>query len=159
MRLIHLDGWRYLVFPPSGVLEWSWSVTAREPVSQQLQLELKPTAKIDDRYDRNKRGTAVYVTTVNVTATPIDRLAYWFETQWGSRTAIAGSIGVAILAILAFSSKARDALKGLFAKQSPKRGTRKAATTASTSTKQPSAKTNCHSLDFDKDGQRENKTI
>jgi hypothetical protein len=135
------DGWRYLVFPPSGVLEWSWSVTPREPVSQQLRLELKPTAKIDDRYDRNQRGTAVYVTTVNVTATRIDRLAYWFETQWRPLTAVAGSIGVAILAILAFSSKARDAAKGLFTKQPPKRGTRKAAITASTPTKRPSTKT------------------
>ena len=136
------DGWIYLVFPPSGVLEWSWSVTPREPVSQQLRLELKPTAKIDDRYDRNKRGTAVYVTTVNVTATPIDRLAYWFQTQWGPLTAIAGSIGVAILAILTFSSKARDAVKRLFTKQPPQ--------VADT-------KSSDHNLDVDEDAQHEDK--
>jgi hypothetical protein len=137
------DGWRYLVFPPSGVLEWSWSVTPREPVSQQLRLELKPTAKIDDRYDRNKRGTAVYVTTVNVTATPIDRLAYWFQTQWGPLTAVAGSIGVAILAILAFSNKARDAAKRLFTKHPRKEG---------------DTQSSDRSLDFDEEAQHEDKT-
>ena len=142
-------GWRYLDFTPSGVLEWSWSVPPRSPVSQQqLRLELRPAARSSERILGHYRtSTADYVTTVNVSATFIDRLAYWFKTQWEPLTVVAGSIAAAILAILAFSSKARDGAKGLFTKQSPKtkqppkRGARKAATTASTSTKRPRTKT------------------
>ena len=40
-------GWRYPEFTQSGILEWSWSVTPRTPVPQELRLELKPAAKID----------------------------------------------------------------------------------------------------------------
>ena len=134
-------GWRYREFTPSGVVEWSWSVTPRTPVSQQLRLELEPAAKVLERVPGgNQTSTADYVTTVNVTATHIDRLAYWFQTQWVLLSRIAGTVGVAILAVLAFSSKAREAIKSLFTRK-PKRQTNKRVATASSSTKTPSTKT------------------
>jgi hypothetical protein len=134
-------GWRYRSFTPSGVLEWSWSVTPRRPVSQQLRLELKPAARARDLIPgSNIITTADYVTTVNVSATRIDRLAYWFQTQWVLLSGVAGTVGVAVLAILAFSAKARDAVKGLFARKSGAR-TRKRATAAASSTKTPTTKT------------------
>jgi len=135
------DGWRYLEFTPSGVLEWSWSVTPSTPASQELLLQLKPAAKSAELIPGGSTTTtADYKTPVNVTATRIDRLAYWFQTQWVLLSKVAGTVGVAILATLAFSAKARDAIKSLFTRKSTT-PTRKRAATASTSTKTPSTKT------------------
>ena len=133
-------GWIYRKFTPSGVVEWSWTVAPRTPVSQKLRLELEPAVLREDASGDDPRSTAYVDTMVNVTATHIDRLAYWFQTQWVLLSRIAGTVGVAILAVLAFSSKAREAIKSLFTRKS-RTQTRKRAATASSSTKTPSTKT------------------
>jgi hypothetical protein len=135
------SGWRYLEFTPSGLLEWSWSVTPTTPDSQELLLQLQPAAKSAELIPGGSTTTtADYKTTVNVTATRIDRLAYWFQTQWEPLTAVAGSIGAAILAILAFSAKARDAFRSLFTRKSTTPTRKRAVTASSSTTRRPPTK-------------------
>jgi len=109
------DGWRTLKFTPNGVVEWSWTVKPVHPVDQQVRLELVPAVRIEV----NSRSIVVnssanYTTNVKVDATTIDKLSYWFGTQWKLLAGIAAVVGTAFLAILAFSSKAKEAFLTLF---------------------------------------------
>jgi hypothetical protein len=92
------------------VVEWSWTVTPTEPVDQELRLHLKPAVKWgEDRRSGVDGSTADYTTPVFVESTGIERVSYWFKTQWPPLTGVVAAIGAAILAVLAFSTKARDA--------------------------------------------------
>ncbi len=109
------DGWRALTFTPDGVVEWSWTVTPTVPADQELQLELQPAVEMGEGSQTTVRASTVhYRTEVFVEASTIERVSYWFNTQWPLLTGIATAIAVAILAVLAFSTKARDAILGLF---------------------------------------------
>lgn len=109
------DGWRALTFTPDGVVEWSWTVTPTVPADQELQLELQPAVKMGEGSQSAVRASTVYYKTeVFVEATRIERLSYWFNTQWPLLTSVVGAIGVAILALLAFSTKFRDAARAIF---------------------------------------------
>jgi len=102
-------GWKYQEFTPEGELKWSWSVTARSPVDQQLRLELRPAAR-QSQLIRNANTSASYVTRVSVDASLIGRSWYWLQTEGNLLKAIFISLSAALLAILAFSAKIREAL-------------------------------------------------
>jgi RimJ/RimL family protein N-acetyltransferase len=107
-----LGGWRYLKFTPSGILEWSWSVTPRTPVSQELRLELKPAAEVNGF--PTALSTADYVTHVEVEADFVSKLSFWFQTRWKLIGVVAAAIAAAVLGILKFGADAHDAFRKLF---------------------------------------------
>lgn len=109
------DGWRTLMFTPNGVVEWSWTVRPVDPVDQQLRLELVPAVKVES-VSRSiaVNSSANYITNVRVDATVLEKLSYWFSTQWKLLAGIAAVVGAAFLAVLAFSSQAKEALRRLF---------------------------------------------
>ena len=113
-------GWMARQFTPDGVVEWSWDVSALEPRDQELRLELQPAVAVENTsLSQTISTTANFVTPVSVDASGLERVSYWFNTQWPLVTGIAGALAVAVLGILAFSSKARDALTALFKKPPP----------------------------------------
>ena len=109
------DGWRTLKFTPNGVVEWSWTVKPVDPVDQQLRLELVPAVKVES-VSRSivVNSSADYITNVKVDATVLEKLSYWFGTQWKLLAGIAAVVGAAFLAVLAFSSQAKEAFFNLF---------------------------------------------
>jgi hypothetical protein len=106
-------GWVYQAFPASGVVEWAWSVTPRTPQDQQLRLELRPAVKGKDVVLVSSTATASYVTPVRVAASTVQRVSFWFRTDWPLLAAVVGMLGAALLALLQFSTTARDALSKL----------------------------------------------
>jgi hypothetical protein len=98
-----VGGWVYQKFTPLGVVKWSWSIKADKPKDQQLRLELRPatlTRGTPNSPDADFSGNQVpFVTHVAVDATLIQKLSYWFETQWPLLAGIAATLGVAALAV------------------------------------------------------------
>jgi hypothetical protein len=109
------DGWRTLRFTPNGVVEWSWTVKPVDPVDQRLRLELVPAVKVES-ISRSivVNSSADYITNVKVDATVLEKLSYWFGTQWKLLAGIAAVVGAAFLALLAFSSQAKEGFFKLF---------------------------------------------
>ncbi len=133
-------GWMPRQFTPDGVVEWSWDISALEPRDQELRLELQPAVAVEDTsLSQTISTTASFVTPVSVGATGLERGSFWFKTQWPLVTGIAGAVGVAVLGILAFSTKARDALTALF-KRSPPPAETKPRTSPSKSSKAATGK-------------------
>ena len=107
-------GWWYQQFPPSGVVEWSWSVTPTESRRQELRLDLRPAAReigTSNRLPADSRAS--FSTTVKVKSSWIERLGGWFQTQWPQLATVAGILGGAFLAILAFSKEVRQRIADL----------------------------------------------
>ena len=91
--------WDLREFSPSGVVEWSWSVSVDKPVDQQLRLILVPAVLIEGgNYAYNRQNEASLTTTVAVEATLIEAISYWFETQWTLLAGIAVVLAAAIVA-------------------------------------------------------------
>jgi cytoskeletal protein RodZ len=59
-------------------------------------------------------SSADYITNVKVDATVLEKLSYWFGTQWKLLAGIAAVVGAAFLALLAFSSQAKEGFFKLF---------------------------------------------
>jgi hypothetical protein len=109
------DGWRTVKFTPNGVVEWSWTVKAVHPVDQRLRLELLPAVKMEVASASTiMSSNASYITIVRVDATEIEKLSHWFSTQWKLLAGVAAIVGAAFLAVLAFSSQAKEAFLKLF---------------------------------------------
>lgn len=90
--------WAPRQFTPSGVMEWRWSVTAEKPVDQQLRLVLVPAVLVEGTtYVSGSDSEASLLTRVMVEATLIDRISYWFETQWPLLVGIAAVLAVAFV--------------------------------------------------------------
>lgn len=110
-------GWILQEFTPTGIVEWSWTVTAIKPVDQDLRLELRPaivlnsTSSLDELY--SSASQASFSTEVHVEANPVQSMGYWFTTNWGAIAAIAAAIGGATLAVLAWMRKVRNEARAL----------------------------------------------
>jgi hypothetical protein len=106
-------GWRYQQFTPAGVLEWSWNVTPSLPRTQIVRLEVRPAAQVVNGSVVLSTTSAQYETTITVAASWIDRLSYWFETQWPKLVGVAVLVAGAVTAVLVFSKDTRDRLVAL----------------------------------------------
>lgn len=112
------DGdWRYQQFTPSGVLEWAWMITSNAPSDQQVQLELKPAVKGQGVLDVAATATATYVTTIHVDASAIQRVWYWFQTDWKLLGAILLALGAAVIAWIKFSIDVRELINKMFGRR------------------------------------------
>ncbi|WP_235781557.1 hypothetical protein [Sinomonas notoginsengisoli] len=113
-------GWVYRDFSPDGIAPWSWTVTAKDPAPQQLRVELTPAVSSAALRYGTPTNIEPYTTTVNVTGTWLDHTKYWFEVQFPAAKYIASAIGAALLAVLVFIPKAREALRKAFGRAEPK---------------------------------------
>lgn len=101
------SGWIYQEFTPSGVVEWSWAVTATEPVDQRLRLDLRPSLQVNELPSYSTANQVSFTTDVTVEASPIQLMWHWIQTQWPMIVGIATPLGAAILALLAWVQKVR----------------------------------------------------
>ncbi|KQP70972.1 hypothetical protein ASF40_03865 [Microbacterium sp. Leaf288] len=109
-----VGGWIVQEFSPKGVVEWSWTVTALEPVDQQLRLELRPAIVVEDAAGDPgyaSRNLASFTTDVTVEASLLHRTAYWFEVNWPLIVIIATAIGAGSLAVVTWWRKIRPRRK------------------------------------------------
>jgi hypothetical protein len=95
------DGWIYQPFTPLELVEWSWSFKADKPKVQELRMELRPATLADGSTSPlDPSGNQLsFVTRVVVEASPIQIVAYWFETQWPLLAGTAITLGLAVLAL------------------------------------------------------------
>ncbi|MEV4900054.1 hypothetical protein AB0K08_01780 [Citricoccus sp. NPDC055426] len=97
-------------FTADGTIDWAWSVTATVPEDQQVRIQLRPALSINDGAQTiTSDSVRTYVTEVQVSASLVERVAYWFETQWPLLVGIALALGVAVLAVLRWGG---DLVKG-----------------------------------------------
>ena len=83
-------------FAPSGVTEWSWTVTATKPVDQELRLELHPAIISDSGTSDlgySSANQASFTTEVHVEASVLQSTAYWFDTNWKLIVTICAAVG------------------------------------------------------------------
>lgn len=119
------QNWILRQFTPTGILNWSWSVTAVAPGDHGLRLELEPavttqTADIIAQGGSSpNRGT--FVTQVQVNASWIQHVGQWWKDNWGIIVIVAGSIGVALVAIVKWGGDLGQALRDSWAKWRRKR--------------------------------------
>jgi hypothetical protein len=102
------DDWVYKEWSPLGVVEWSWTVAASEPVDQELRLDLRPAVVADDI--STGADTQLSVTTdVEVRSTVIRQFGHWVQTEWA---VLWGSLAVLGGAFLAARAGLRKLRKG-----------------------------------------------
>jgi hypothetical protein len=111
-------GWVLHEFAPSGVTEWSWTVTATKPVDQELRLELHPaiiSASGTSDLGYSSANQASFTTEVHVEASVLQSTAYWFDANWKLIVTICAAVGAGILGFMAWLRKLRketNALRG-----------------------------------------------
>ncbi|WP_374975465.1 hypothetical protein ACEYYH_16865 [Microbacterium trichothecenolyticum] len=107
-------GWVLQEFTPSGVIEWSWTVTARHPVDEQLRLELRPAIVLDESagdLEYAGKNVSSFTTDVHVEASALHHAAYWVDVNRPLIWTIGSAIGAATLAVIVWWRKARSPRK------------------------------------------------
>ena len=111
------NGWIVRQFTPSGVLNWSWSITALAPGDQQLQLEPEPAVTSASQYillqGGNPSDMSTSVTQVHVNASAVQRAGQWWKDNWGIIVLISGGIGAAVLSLIKWSGNLGQAVHDL----------------------------------------------
>lgn len=95
-------GWVIRTFTPLGVAEWSWTIAATRPVDQELLLELQPAVVQENNVPLpglSETQVASFTSRVTVDATLVERVSYWFQTEWPLLLAVVGALATASLAI------------------------------------------------------------
>jgi hypothetical protein len=104
-------GWVLQEFTPSGVVEWSWTVTAHQPVDEALRLELRPAIVVDEGAgDLEYAGSSVssFTTDVHVDASILHHAAHWVDENRPLIWTIGSAIGAAVLAVVLWWRKVRS---------------------------------------------------
>lgn len=107
-------GWVLQEFTPSGVIEWSWTVTARHPVDEQLRLELRPAIVLGESagdLEYAGKNVSSFTTDVHVEASALHHAAYWVDVNRPLIWTIGSAIGAATLAVIVWWRKARSPRK------------------------------------------------
>lgn len=107
-------------FDSGGVVNWTWSVTGLKPGDHPLTLQVRPALQLgrngpiqgDDSRIVSKE-TTVHVLTGGV----VDSIGYWYDHDYQILKKVGSGIGVALIAILTFSRKFREAVTALFKKK------------------------------------------
>ena len=96
------DEWQYRDFSSTGVVQWAWTITPTKPAPQKLTLVVQPAVDLSGSTGQplSSYGTGSNVevrvfTDVDVHGTLVERVGYWFETQWP----ILVAIGTALLLV------------------------------------------------------------
>lgn len=107
-------GWVLQEFTPSGVVEWSWTVTAHDPVDEQLRLELRPAIVVDESagdLEYAGRSVSSFTTDVHVEASFLHHAAHWVDVNRPLIWTIASAVGAATLALIVWWRKVRSPRK------------------------------------------------
>lgn len=95
--------WWFQGFPASGIVEWSWTVTARTTGNYSLLLELQPAAADNGGRYRSISSTArlSYTTQLVSSGNGWDEFFEWWDKYWGALAgviyAICGLVGAGLL--------------------------------------------------------------
>jgi hypothetical protein len=112
--------WILREFTPTGVLNWSWSITARAPDDQEVRLELQPAVITRGKFilpqGDSSLDTSSFVTRVNVTATWIQRVGHWWNDNWGIISLVIVAVGAALVSIIKWSGNLGEAVHDTSAK-------------------------------------------
>lgn len=107
--------WLNREFTPTGVVEWSWSVTAKEPVDQDLRLLIRPAILAKGGLTDGTfygESEASLITHVKVDASFFHRFSHWFKEQWPLLSGVAVVLGGGVLTFTQW-------LSDLFSRKTP----------------------------------------
>jgi hypothetical protein len=109
-RALEVDDeeWVLRSFTPSGVIRWSWNVTAVEAGDHDLRLELQPAVVGQDGMvlvSGSSTAVSSFFTRTRVEKGSMQRLGDWWKANWEVITLVAAGIGGGILALLGFGEQ------------------------------------------------------
>lgn len=97
-------GWIPREFTPTGVLNWSWSITALAPYDHDLRLELEPAVTTQDRPIFTQIDSSptidTFITHVHVKASWIQHVGHWWKNNWTIILGVSAAIGAALISII-----------------------------------------------------------
>jgi hypothetical protein len=105
------DDWIVRSFTPTGVIRWTWVVTAVEADDQDIELELQPAVRSEDGtilVGQSSTEISSFITGVRVEEDPVERVGEWWESRWAIIALVAAGIGAAVLALLRFGAQVAD---------------------------------------------------
>jgi hypothetical protein len=105
------DDWIVRTFTPTGVIRWTWVVTAVEADDQDLELELQPAVRSEDGtilVGQSSTEISSFIAGVRVEEDPVERVGEWWESRWAIIALVAAGIGAALLALLRFGAQLAD---------------------------------------------------
>ncbi len=105
------DDWIVRSFTPTGVIRWTWVVTAVEADDQDLELELQPAVRSEDGtilVGQSSTEISSFITAVRVEEGAVERVGEWWESRWAIIALVAAGIGAAVLAVLRFGAQLAD---------------------------------------------------
>jgi hypothetical protein len=113
--------WILREFTPSGVLNWSWSITALAPDDHELRLELQPAVTTTRNGhvfapSDSPLNTSTFITRVRVNASWIQRVGQWWKDTWGIIVLVAVAIGTALTSIIKWGGDLGQAVRDTLAK-------------------------------------------
>lgn len=103
-------GWVYREFTPTGLLQWSWSVTATRPHDSEVTLELRPSIRRDGdgTIVANAEETTQQRTRVEVSAGMLQRTGSWVDENQGYVALLAVALGSALVWVLRSIADVRE---------------------------------------------------
>lgn len=109
--------WIFRSFTPTGVVNWSWSVTARAPGDHDLRLEIEPAVALDDLHRfGSSPNTTTFVTRVSVDATWLQRAGEWWKGNWDVVALIAAAVGAALVGVVKWGGELGTTFREALAK-------------------------------------------
>jgi hypothetical protein len=107
--------WNVREFTPTGVVNWSWSITALRPGDHDIQLELEPVLVTSANGVPVGSGTAdtatTFLTPVHVDTFWFEAASFWWKDNWPSIALICGGIGAAILALIKWGGSLGETIR------------------------------------------------
>ncbi len=100
--------WIVRNFTPTGVIRWTWVVTAVQADDLDLELELQPAVRSQDGtilVGQSSTEISSFITQVRVEEDAVARVGEWWQSRWAIIALVAAGIGAAVLALLRFGAQ------------------------------------------------------
>jgi hypothetical protein len=113
-------------FAPTGKVQWAWSVTAVKPGTHELQLVIQPALVIGSHSVDSDPSMqqVVYVSRVNVTASPLAIVSLWIKDSWPLVLSICTVMGAATVGAVKWYGNVKDEVTRASRRRNPRgRGT------------------------------------
>jgi hypothetical protein len=112
------EDWVLRSFTPSGVIRWTWAVTAAEADDADLRLEMQPAVVGEGGIllvgDASTEVSS-FLTPVSVEQGRIARIGEWWSDNWGTVSLIAAGLAAAVLGVLRFGEQLARRLRRVVA--------------------------------------------
>ena len=112
--------WVFRQFDSAGVVDWTWWVTGLRPGDHVLALQVRPAVQVgkDGPMQGDDSKIVSRVTTVHILpGGVVDRIGYWYDHDYPVLKKVGTGIGAALIGLLAFSRKLREAVTNVFKKK------------------------------------------